>query len=306
MKKIIDEFVKFWYKRTNKAKYQEYKLLLNDQKLIHSYNNNFKFKIEAIEKVLLEKEELNFKHSGHIGDLFYALPVIKEISKTKKCNLYIRVNHTMGKKGYYKHPAGNVMISDRIFNMSLPLLQGQNYIHSVQKWNNESIDVDLDLFREFPFSKNFHSIRWYYQITGFQPDMNLSFIDVKPNEKFKNKIVVVRTFRGRNPLIDYSFLNDYDNLLFLGIKSEYDDFVKTVPNTEFYDVKDFLELAQIMKSSKFVITNQTFAFALAEGLKVNRVLEANPFIPAVFPVGNNGYDFYFQKQFENIVKKMND
>lgn len=305
MKKIIDELVKFYYKRINKDKYEEYKLMIRDQKLLQSYQSNFKSKIDAIQKVLIEKEKINFKHSGHIGDFIYALPVIKEIAKTKKCNVYIRVNHSLGKKKYFKHPSGSIMISNKIFDMVLPLLKNQDYIHSVQKWNNEEIDIDLDLFREFPFSKNFHSIRWYYHLTGFQPNMNSSFIEAKLNEKFKDKIVVVRTFRGRNPMINYSFLKKYDNLIFLGIKSEYDDFVKEVPNIEFYDAKDFLELAEIMQSSKFVITNQTFAFALAEGLKVNRIMEANPYIPAVFPIGDNGFDFYFQDQFEKLVEKFN-
>ncbi|HLO73506.1 MAG TPA: hypothetical protein VK164_06180 [Flavobacterium sp.] len=306
MKKIISELRKFYYKRTNKEKYYEYKQAIKDEKILKLYHNNFKSKIDAIETALIEKEEINFKHSGHIGDLIYALPVIKEISKTKKCNLYIKINHSIGEKNYYKHPSGNVMISDRIFDMVVPLLKKQDYIHAVQNWDNEEIDIDLDLFRDFPFSSNFHSIRWYYHITGFQPDMNSSFIDAKPSEEFKDKIVVVRTFRGRNPMINYSFLRKYDNLLFLGIKSEYEDFVKEVPNTDFYDVKNFLELAEIMKASKFVIANQTFAFALAEGLKVNRILEANPFIPAVFPVGDNGFDFYFQNQFEKLVEKFDN
>lgn len=305
MKKIIDELRKFYFKRTNQEKYNEYKLLIRDEKLVKSYNNNLKSKIADIQKVLKEKDEINFKHSGHIGDFVYALPVINEISKTKKCNIYIKINHSIGKKKYFKHPSGSVMISNMIFDMIFPLLKNQDYIHSVHKWNNEEIDIDLDLFREYPFSLNFHSIRWYYHLTGFQPNMNTSFIEAKSSEKFKDKIVVVRTFRGRNPMINYSFLNKLDNLIFLGTKSEYDDFIKEVPNIEFYDVKDFLELAEIMKSSKFVITNQTFAFALAEGLKVNRILEANPFIPAVFPIGDNGFDFYFQHQFENLVEKFN-
>jgi hypothetical protein len=136
--------------------------------------------------------------------------------------------------------------------------------------------------------------------------MNLPSIHVDSIDKFSDKIAVVRTFRGRNPLISYSFLRNYNNILFLGTKDEFDDFKITVPNAEFYDVKDFLELAQIMKSAKFVITNQTFAFALAECLKINRILESNPFIPAVFPIGGKGVDFYFQNQFEKFVEEFNN
>lgn len=307
--KVADIFVelkKFWLKRTNKALYQEYKQSIKDEKLVKDFNNGFNQKIEKIRQVIAQKTEINFKHSGHMGDLIYALPVIKEIAKTKKCNLFIRVNHSLGKKAYYKHPSGSVMISERMYNMVVPLLENQEYINKVNKWNQEEIDIDLDLFREFPFTNDFHSVRWYYHITGQFPDMNEPSLEVNQSDNFSDKIVVVRTFRGRNPLVNYSFLNKYDNLLFLGTKDEYDDFKIQVPNSGFYDVKDFLEMAQIMKSAKFVISNQTLAFALAEGLKVNRILEANPFIPAVFPVGKNGVDFYFQEQFEEFVDKFNN
>jgi hypothetical protein len=299
------ELIKFFLKRFNKDKYQFYKQKTREDKLVYDYETSFKSKIQHIQTVLQQKTEINFKHSGHMGDLIYALPVIKEIAKTKKCNLFIRVNHSLGKKAYYKHPSGSVMISERMYNMVVPLLENQKYINKVNKWNQEEIDIDLDLFREFPFTNDFHSVRWYYHITGQFPDMNEPSLEANPSDSFSDKIVVVRTFRGRNPLVNYSFLNKYDNLLFLGTKDEYDDFKIQVPNSSFYDVKDFLEMAQIMKSAKFVITNQTFAFALAEGLKVNRILEANPFIPAVFPVGKNGVDFYFQEQFEEFVNKFN-
>lgn len=301
--KLKVELTKFFLKRFNNDKYQLYKQKVKNDKLIYDFEKSFQSKIEYIQQAIEKKSEINFKHSGHMGDLIYALPVIKEIAKTKKCNLYIRTNHSLGKKTYYKHPSGNVMISDRMYAMAYPLLKEQKYLNNVLKWNNEPIDVDLDLFREFPFTNDFHSVRWYYHITGQFPDMNLPFIEVKPLEQYSKTIVVVRTFRGRNPLINYSFLNNYNDVLFLGTKDEYNDFKLSVQNASFYDVKDFLELAQIMKAAKFVITNQTFAFALAEGMKVNRILEANPFIPAVFPVGKNGVDFYFQNQFENFVKE---
>ena len=301
---IQSELTKVWLRLTDSSKYLDYKLYLKEQKIIQKYSEIFESVYNKTKVAIEIKEEINFKHSGHIGDLMYALPVIKEISKTKKCNFYICTNHILGKKGYYKHPSGNIMISDKVLGMILPLLKNQLYLNKVKKWENEIIDVDLDLFRNLPFSNDFHSIRWYYHIVGKQIDMALPYIEVEPSLYFQNKIVIVRTFRGRNPLINYNFLNKYEDLLFLGTRSEYDDFLKIVPSTIFHDVQDFLELAQIMKSAKLVISNQTFAFSVAEGLKVNRILEANPYIPAVFPIGGNGVDFYFQDQFENQVKEM--
>ncbi len=303
--KIKVELIKFFLKRFNKEQYYVYKQKVQDDNLVYNFERNFEPKIKSIQKNLQEKQEINFKHSGHMGDLIYALPVIKEIAKTKKCNLYIRINHSPSKKPYYKHPSGNVLISQRMYNMVVPLLENQEYINKVSIWENENIDIDLDLFREFPFNKSFHSVRWYYHITGKFPDITIPSLHVSTVEKYKDTIVVVRTFRGRNPLINYSFLNTYEGVLFLGTKEEYIDFKSEVPNAEFYDVKDFLELAQIMQSARFVITNQTFAFALADCLKVDRILEANPFVPAVFPIGGKGVDFYFQEQFEQFVSEFN-
>ncbi|MNY51403.1 hypothetical protein D3C86_1869870 [compost metagenome] len=77
-----------------------------------------------------------------------------------------------------------------------------------------------------------------------------------------------------------------------------------VPNLEFYDVKDFYEMAQIIKSSKFFLGNQSFAYALADGLKVPRLLEANPEFPVVHPIGEKAYDFYFQEHFEFYFDKL--
>ena len=232
--KIVSELKKFWFRVTKNPRYFEYKLELKDQKYLKRCNNGFLETIAKIEESIKNKSELNFKHSGHIGDLVYALPVIKELAKTKKCNFFVNVNHSLG-GSYYKHPSGNIMISDRSFSILLPLLKSQDYISEAKKWENEPIDIDLDLFREFPFSSDFHSIRWFFHIVGKQIDMTLPYLSLNKIEKYKDTIVVVRTFRGRNPIIDYRFLQKKSNILFLGIKSEYDDFVKLVPNAEFYE-----------------------------------------------------------------------
>ena len=96
----------------------------------------------------------------------------------------------------------------------------------------------------------------------------------------------------------------YENILFLGLKSEYDDLKIEVPNLEFYDCKDFLEAAQIIKSSNFFIGNSSFGFTIAEGLKVPRIMESYPDFPVIYPNGNHGYDFYFQVHFEELCKKL--
>ncbi|MDP6432651.1 MAG: hypothetical protein QGI65_10215, partial [SAR324 cluster bacterium] len=190
--------------------------------------------------------------------------------------------------------------------MFLPLLKCQNFLNSANIYNNENIDVDLDLFRQIPINIRFHSTRWYSHITGIPIDMEKSFLEVKSHDSVKNKIVIVRSPRYRNDFINYKFLKDYKNLLFIGTKDEYNDLKKEVENLEFYDCKDFLEMAKIIKSSKFFIGNSSVGYDFAEGLKVPRLLEACPNFPVKKPHGKNAYDFYYQIHFKKFFKVLND
>ena len=114
----------------------------------------------------------------------------------------------------------------------------------------------------------------------------------------------MRSLRRQNKYIDYSFLSSYKNLVFVGLKNEFNDLKKSINNLEFYDCKDFLELAMIIKSAKLFIGNLSFGYALAEAIKVPRLLESGPNFPLVYPNGINAHDFYFQNHFENLVKKL--
>ncbi|MCF1422179.1 hypothetical protein [Mangrovimonas futianensis] len=301
MKKIK----KTWYKLVDRDKYLEIKQEIRQDKVRDKFSPSLMNELSRINNQIATKTSLNFVHSGHMGDLLYALPVIKELSKTKECHLYVKLDEQYNET-YYKHPSGNTLISKRSYNMLEPLLQAQTYLKSVKPYQGESIDVDLDLFRALPISNQFHSFRWYFHVTGIHADMAEPYLEVTPHEQVKDKVVIVRTFRARNSFVDYGFLKNYNDLLFLGTKEEYEELHKSIPNLEFYDVKDFLEMAQIIKASRFYISNQTMAYAIAEGLKVPRLLEAFPDFPVMFPTTTNGRDFYFQDQFENYVKDMFD
>ena len=115
----------------------------------------------------------------------------------------------------------------------------------------------------------------------------------------------MRSLRRQNKFIDYSFLSNYEKIVFLGLKDEFDDLKIKIKNLEHYDSKDFLELAMIIKSAKLFIGNLSFGYALAEAIKVPRLLESGPNFPLVYPNGMNAYDFYFQSHFEDLVKKFN-
>ena len=265
---------------------------------------DFKKKLYFIDKVIENNKVLNFLHSGHMGDLIYALPVIKKLSENHTCNLFIGINKIFTNEKYKNHTSAGVLINDRIFNYALPLIGKQKYLNKVQKYIDQKIDINLDLFRDMP-GKPSNTSKWYFHITGVHADLYKPFLDTQEHDKIKNKIVISRSLRNKNTFIDYSFLNDFcDQLIFIGLKDEYLDLKKVIPELKHYDPLDFFEMSQIIKSSKFFLGNQSSPFAIAEGLKVPRLLENTYDVHDVEPTGGNCYDFFYQTHFEKFFYKL--
>ena len=290
---------KIFYKFANKKKYEQIKKNIAINKKIKIFKTDFEKKILKIQEIIKNHKNISFLHSGHLGDVINALPVIKELSKSHNCKLYLQSNkplekHVLG----YKHPKDNIYMSDKMVDMLLPLLKSQIYIKDVQKYNNQEIDINFDLFRKMPMDFNLDEVRWYFHLTGVHTDLTVPYLDVKPNIKIKDKVVIMRSTRRKNLLINYKFMNNYKNIIFIGLSEEYEDLKKEVTNLEFYECKDFLEVAEIIKSSKFFLGNSSFGFTIAEGLKVPRLMESFPDYPSVYPNGGYGYDFYFQDHLE--------
>lgn len=298
-------FKKIWKKITNKKEYQYLKSIENNKKSNEEFKVKFEPYINNIQKKIKSQKELSILHSGHSGDIINALPVIKELSKTHLCNLYININKPLNRI-YYNHPGKDVFINEKIFKMLLPLLKNQNFINKIDRHKSEKIDINFDIFRELPINISFDNLRYSFQIAGIQPDIEAPYLEVGSHEKINNKIIVQRTFRYRNQFINYKFLNNYKEIYFVGTLNEYKDLKQEVKNLIYYDCKDFLEMAQIIKSSKFFIGNSSVGFPIAEALKTPRLLESCPYFPAALPHGKNAYDFYYQAHFEKFFKILNE
>ena len=296
---------KLFYKLTSKDKHFYYKMNLkkaaNIKQNVRLFKKEFKQKIINIQKSIENKKELSFLHYGHLGDVVNSLPVIKELSKTHKCNFYIQAKKPLEPNArHYKRFGDYVFLTDANVDMLLPLFMNQPYIHKVDKYTNQEIDIDLNLIREMPIDFNIDSVRWYSQLTGIHTDLSVPYIFAEPHDVIKNKVTIMRNVRRKNYFTNYKFLKKYENLLFIGLNDEYEDLKKEVPNLKFYDCKDFLEMAQIIKSSKLFLGNLSFGYTIAEGLKIPRLLESVPEFPLVYPNGKNAYDFYFQEHFEKL------
>ena len=294
---------KLFYKLTNKDKHFYYKMNLKKAASIKQnvklFKTEFEKKIINIHNNIANKKELSFLHYGHLGDVVNSLPIVKELSKTHKCNFYIQAKKPLEPNArHYKRFGDHVFLTKTNVDMLLPLFMKQPYIHKVDKYTNQEIDIDLNLIREMPINHDLDSVRWYFQLTGVHSDLSVPYLFVVPHKVIKNKVVIIRNARRKNSFTNYKFLKKYENLLFIGLNDEYEDLKKEVPNLEFYDCKDFLEMAQIIKSSKLFLGNLSFGYTIAEGLKIPRLLEAGPDFPVVYPNGKNAYDFYFQEHFE--------
>jgi len=297
----IKNLLKYFYKFANKKTYNDMKHLQRTEESVKIYKSKFESSINEIQSKINNQESLSFLHSGHIGDIINVLPVIKELSLSHKCNLFINIDKPL-ERAHHAHQAGDVYINKKIYDMLYPLFKSQKYINNINLYSGQSIDINFDLIRSLPINLLFDNLRYGFQITGVQPDINKPYLDVEPHKTISNKIVVLRSLRYKNQFINYNFVSNYEDTLFIGTKDEYIELKKEIKNLNFHDCKDFLEMAQIIKASKFFLGNSSLGIDLAEATKVPRLLEACPGFPARQVHGENAYDFYFQSHFEKYFK----
>ena len=260
--------------------------------------------ISSISKKLRTKNEINFLHSGHLGDIINSLPFIRKISQKKKCNLFININRKINKDvKTEQHPSKDFFLTSDSFNKLIPLLKVQPYLKKIEIYKKQKVDINLDFFRDLPINFNIDSVRWYLHITGVNPNLNKPYLlKIKKSKKFNKHIVFMRSLRRQNNHINFKFFDKYKKLIFIGLHNEYLDLKKQIKSLKYYECKNFLEMAEIINSSKLFVGNLSFGFTIAEGLKRQRLLESYLNFPLVYPNGENACEFYFQNHFEKHVK----
>lgn len=309
MTKKKNIFLKLYLKHTDKVKYKEYKWnlanygnvnLSNDLRESGRLNNIYKI------KALSDKtHQLNLIHSGHAGDIIYALATVKRLKELTGAaiNLYLKLGVPANLPNYSSHPVGGLMLNQKMADMLIPLIREQSYINSCEVYNGQEVHIDLDYFRAGLVPQDKGNIaRWCGYITGVNPQLYLKWVTVTRNNAFAETIILSRSLRYQNTSISYKFLQQYTNVKFVGVAEEYNEIKKVLPGIEWIQVDTFLELAQIIKGCKFFIGNQSFPFSLAEAMKVPRILEIPFDVINVVPEGENAYDFLFQEHFESLVE----
>lgn len=282
---------------------------------------------------------INVKHFANIGDIIASLPSLKTLyQKTKKKIVFCQQLDVPA--NYYEgavHPTldGNnkmVMVNQKMYDMIRPLLLAQEYIADVQVYNGQPINVDLDVIRKERFVNIPHQAiqQWLFlAFPDLATDITKSWIETgdvdisqcylfdpafvtepRPIENLSDKIIVNFTERYRNLILDYFFLKDYqDKIIFAGTELEYLTFTKKwglqVPRLF---VNNFLELAYIIKQAKFLLSNQSFIWNLAEAMKTPRSLELCEYAPNCQAfIGEHSYGYLNQQgaryYFETLIKR---
>lgn len=307
---FMNVFKKLQLKLKAKSK-SEYKELKGAYRAIEEYGKRMEEFVKRAHEVLPPVTELplnrpiNVKHSGQLGDIIYCIPAMNTFGGTHGINLYLHLNQPVKQEPFWSHPLGDVLLNNKIYQMAEPLLKAQAAIRSYASYEQQDIDVDFDIFRKLPWNHHKgHISRWHFLYYPGGADLSKQWLTVPAiNPIAKEGIVICRSQRYNAPGIDYSFLQKYPEIYFLGVEEEYQLLRQSIPNLIYLPVKDFLEMASVIAGAKLFIGNQSAPFAMAEGLKVNRLLETYFDCPNVIIEGANGFEFCFQPHFEELVKR---
>jgi hypothetical protein len=273
---------------------------------------------------------LTFMQPRNLGDLIYSLWGIKTICEKLNCKAVIY--QWLNREAFYyegaKHPTkgsnGNeVTMNQKMFDMVRPLILALPYVENFLEYQGETVHFNLDRISHMQINIPYGEIRnWIgYVFPELQSDLGdrvIDFDDITQDNNFeyagpinydvREAIIVNRTSRYRNPHIHYGLIQKYaiqgHKIYFAGTLDEFSEFSGFVANAEYLKVDDFLELAFYISQCKLFIGNQSFCFALAEAMKVPRVLEVCSFAPNVIPVGKNAYQYYDPECFETILDSL--
>jgi len=246
---------------------------------------------------------VTFKHSGHLGDIVYALPAMRTIARQcgVRVTLYIPNDVDSGYGPERRHPAGDKMIDDATFDFVAPLLRSQAYIEAVHFVPGNEIPCDavnFDAFRGGSVNVLAGNIKDYYfkifALLAESPSRWLKRSGAVHSYAKPYDILIGRSMRYLNQAIDYGVLAQLDlRIGFIGLESEFTEFRSRFPSLpiEHVPTRHAQDACDRIAEASLFIGNQSVFFAIAEGLQSNRLLEVFEPVPNVVPSGGRTGQF---------------
>lgn len=248
-------------------------------------------------------KRLIFKHSGRLGDIVYSLPLVKKMAEMagESVEYYIPsdVPSRLGQDVF--HPGGELLVGPGLFAFIAPLLEVQPYlkkVHFVKSAELPADYLDLDAFKHSGLNLKGGLIQgWYRKAFGVAfpieaPWLTLPGSGTQAQAPTFN-VLVGRTTRFCNTSINYAFLDSIEKVGFIGLKYEYEDFIERhgLRSVQHVPVTDALDMARRMQDCRVYVGNQSVNFAIADGMKIPRALEAFEPAPVASPVGGLCYEY---------------
>ncbi len=260
---------------------------INQKKIVknstHVRNVNFKnenkTKIEKLEFPKIEKLEFrifpnmsaSFKHSGDIGDIIYSMPVMRYLGGG---TLFLNES-MMGKK----LDGSNSGLTMDLIAMLTPLLEAQPYIKKVEIFDKKyNPIINIDKFRErwsISGSENLCNKILYAFSTPYK-EIESPWINCEAKQVAE--IVFARSNRYRSEKTTYkNILGKNKSAIFVGLPCEHKDFIQNFGYVPYYPVKNFLEMAEVIKGCNTFVGNQSGPLSLAVAMHKPFIQEADPF-----------------------------
>lgn len=276
-------------------------------------NNNI------LNKIFLSEGIPNFYHPGMLGDIIYSIPFClatigiynkQMLNNNKKYNLILDSLISHGNDIQQKF--------EQLISIKM-LLSTQSYFNEIFI-HKEYVDfyglynaIDLGQIRKGLVNMDKGNIIERYNFiyrTLKHYNQNDPWIVLDKEHKydyFNDKIIVFRSSRYQNSNIkDYSILQSIKKkIVFISFsEEEYQNF--NMKNISFIKINNFLQVAHILNNCAFCIGNQTAFFAVAEALKIPRMLQMSSEIPDVIPCGDFSNEFVSMDDFQLCLQKYLD
>jgi hypothetical protein len=209
---------------------------------------------------------ITYASSGKLGDFIQCLSIVNEnFYKTgKKGIVYIRNNETFSMGLEYTHKD------------TYHIIKSQPYISEYKIFNNENIDIDLDLW--FHNKQLLGHTNWYnifnktYDVEwGKHKWFNVDF-----DKKWENTVLVNIMHYRKSVNIDFKKLYSIykEHLMFIGFNQvEYNEFLKTYDiNIPLYIPESFTDCCIAVNSCKLLVASLSGILTIGHACHKSRII----------------------------------
>jgi len=228
---------------------------------------------------------MNVSTTGDLGDVLYLINLLKHLPNGP---------HTLCLRPSPITKAKDREQAQRMFDLLKPLIQSQSYISEFRlieptdtvDWRSE----DFRNLRHFTPGETLMQAHLNHYCSVFQTSVKIDgstpWLIAEASHLSKNRVVINRTGRYRNPVFPWLKIVDHykHHLLFVGLDYEWREFCGTYGYVDFMPTENMQQVAKLIAGSELFIGNQSSAFAIAEGLKHRRIQETSLVFPdCIFP-----------------------